>query len=328
MLHEDCLSLGLIPKKIQKIANDDTVRYRYYDSTGKLVYKACTKCNEILPEDRFSFRKRTVDQLEARCKPCFRQNEKTYRDHTPGYTEGKNRRATLRRSSRTTEQTAQDASTLRPDGKKTCPGCGMHKELVLFPTTKLSPDGRGTLCKECDRLDKKTRRADDPRWGKDISSRCKEKYMLRTDEEILEDRSRLRPSGNKTCRTCKNSLTLNLFYNCRTEADGLSKVCTPCLRDYLLWKKKLSIELYWTRKNIPLVCYVCGNEYAHIDHVVPKARGGGDELANLLPLCVHHNTSKSDTPLDQWLYEKHPHLLEEVLRRVIFEYGVNPFPQV
>lgn len=326
MLHEDCLAVGLTPKKIQKIANDDTVRYRYYDSSGNLVYKACTKCNDILPAGRFSFRNRTIDQLETRCKTCFSLDEKSYRDRSPGYMKNKNRRAVHKRLSRSPEQLADAARTLRPDGKKTCITCGTYKELTLFANNRTSPDGRSGVCMECDRLDKKTRRDADPRWGKDIAVRCNERYRLRTDEQVLADRKRLRPTGNKTCKTCKQILPLTLYYNSRTEADGLSSACTPCVRDYLLWKKKLSIELYWTSKNIPLECYVCGDTYSHIDHVVPKSKHGGDELTNLLPLCVHHNTSKSDIPLDQWLYRKHPYEMERVLRKVIFEYGVNPFP--
>jgi 5-methylcytosine-specific restriction endonuclease McrA len=44
-------------------------------------------------------------------------------------------------------------------------------------------------------------------------------------------------------------------------------------------------------------CWQCRREgkdakAATIDHVIARARGGGDEMRNLEPLCVLHNSSK------------------------------------
>lgn len=40
-------------------------------------------------------------------------------------------------------------------------------------------------------------------------------------------------------------------------------------------------------------CYYCGaNDATHVDHVVPKAKGGGDELDNLVAACARCNLRK------------------------------------
>ncbi len=44
----------------------------------------------------------------------------------------------------------------------------------------------------------------------------------------------------------------------------------------------------------------------HIDHVVPKSRGGSDERTNLVASCPKHNAQKSDMDLDEfyvWMEE-------------------------
>jgi 5-methylcytosine-specific restriction endonuclease McrA len=44
-----------------------------------------------------------------------------------------------------------------------------------------------------------------------------------------------------------------------------------------------------------------GNE---IDHVVPLARGGRHEIANILPACRACNASKGTKLLDEWQAER------------------------
>lgn len=49
-------------------------------------------------------------------------------------------------------------------------------------------------------------------------------------------------------------------------------------------------------------CNGCGNQYLikdfHIDHIVPKAKGGGDYYTNYQLLCGHCNTTKGDRPME------------------------------
>ncbi len=50
------------------------------------------------------------------------------------------------------------------------------------------------------------------------------------------------------------------------------------------------------------LCNGCGNEYLmkdfHIDHIIPKAKGGGDYYDNYQLLCGHCNTTKGDRPME------------------------------
>ena len=40
-------------------------------------------------------------------------------------------------------------------------------------------------------------------------------------------------------------------------------------------------------------CYYCGSDNAtHVDHIIPKAKGGGDEMHNLVAACATCNQSK------------------------------------
>ena len=41
-------------------------------------------------------------------------------------------------------------------------------------------------------------------------------------------------------------------------------------------------------------CWMCGAQYAHLDHVKPLSKGGAHMLANLRPACAPCNLAKSD----------------------------------
>ena len=66
---------------------------------------------------------------------------------------------------------------------------------------------------------------------------------------------------------------------------------------------------YWTQANIDYLygkqrgyCAECRNHYRskdmQIDHVTPRSKGGGNELANLQLLCAHCNSVKGDGTMD------------------------------
>lgn len=54
------------------------------------------------------------------------------------------------------------------------------------------------------------------------------------------------------------------------------------------------------------VCHLCGKPGANtIDHIIPRALGGTDELDNLRPAHKRCNSSRGAMPLDQW-FLRHP----------------------
>ena len=60
------------------------------------------------------------------------------------------------------------------------------------------------------------------------------------------------------------------------------------------------------------LCQGCGlppedllpGEVFHVDHVVPVARGGGEELENKQLLCPTCNSSKGTLPMDKWVHRR------------------------
>lgn len=53
-------------------------------------------------------------------------------------------------------------------------------------------------------------------------------------------------------------------------------------------------------------CHYCGKLATTIDHVVPKAKGGSDEIDNLVPSCYQCNHKKAARDYDETTGQKHP----------------------
>lgn len=47
-------------------------------------------------------------------------------------------------------------------------------------------------------------------------------------------------------------------------------------------------------------CFYCGADASHVDHVVPRARGGRDDMENLVPACATCNTDKGSKTIGEW----------------------------
>lgn len=47
-------------------------------------------------------------------------------------------------------------------------------------------------------------------------------------------------------------------------------------------------------------CVYCGDDASHVDHQTPKARGGTDDLSNLVPCCMSCNISKGMMTVEEW----------------------------
>ena len=49
-------------------------------------------------------------------------------------------------------------------------------------------------------------------------------------------------------------------------------------------------------------CVVCGAPATQVDHIVPKVKGGTDELSNLQAMCATHNLKKGDRTIERGTY--------------------------
>lgn len=54
-------------------------------------------------------------------------------------------------------------------------------------------------------------------------------------------------------------------------------------------------------------CVYCGQPAEHVDHVRPLARGGREQLGNLVPACGRCNRSKHDLLLTEWRPDRVAH---------------------
>lgn len=133
----------------------------------------------------------------------------------------------------------------------------------------------------------------------------------RTPEQVAQDQARLRPDGVKVCSKCRAALPLDAFYRHLIAADGLTSRCRKCAsRRRLLHQGTLD---WWAQNGMdPNVCTYCGTDVnylgknpdasqLHVDHIVPRCRGGSDEPENLAPACAWCNISKGARCLADWL---------------------------
>ena len=47
-------------------------------------------------------------------------------------------------------------------------------------------------------------------------------------------------------------------------------------------------------------CVYCGSDASHVDHQTPRARGGSDEISNLVPSCALCNIAKGMMTVEEW----------------------------
>lgn len=214
---------------------------------------------------------------------------------------------------------------------KTCYSCRNVLSASLFGRNRDSKFNLAGLCRKCDASrnhERQTRLASDgvsTVQAETIRIR-RQKYNLRSDNEIIQDRFRLRSDGTKTCKSCKTHGLFSDFYSDKGLPDGLADICKYCANDYAKAHRTKEYIDHWGNKNIPVICYVCKTiESIQIDHVIPKKLHGSDDPSNRLPLCAKHNVSKNGRTLNKWLLEYHPDKYDEVMHRVIVEYQVWPF---
>lgn len=131
----------------------------------------------------------------------------------------------------------------------------------------------------------------------------------RTDAELTEATLEAHPDGAKRCRS-GHEADVSDFYRDRSRTDGLSLYCA---RHYQRTHRAV-MRSEWDCTT----CFYCGSsmDEFHVDHVVPVALGGEDDMRNYVPSCAPCNLSKNDAPVADWYMRKfgrafdatrHPH---------------------
>jgi 5-methylcytosine-specific restriction endonuclease McrA len=162
-------------------------------------------------------------------------------------------------------------------------------------------------------------------------------------------------SGEKWCTRCKAWHPRSRFGIDRSRGDGLAAKClslrvvlTPSerrervnagYRRYYAGEggRAIRSRVYARKRGIePLppigadylldwfggLCAYCSKSASTFDHIVAVANGGRTEPGNIVPACVHCNSSKGARPLFPWLNARrsgaeHPALMEVIALGVV-----------
>jgi 5-methylcytosine-specific restriction enzyme A len=146
--------------------------------------------------------------------------------------------------------------------------------------------------------------SENPEWGElenfhnICSTNCKEEKHLERDFKIVK-----RKTKTYLCADCKYLWVAEIESN-KKDVEGINYLCCPncgsIIKKFKLKKikrkaftKSIRHEVF---KRDNYKCKECGvpNKKAilHIDHIIPLAKGGTDELDNLQTLCEACNISK------------------------------------
>ena len=192
---------------------------------------------------------------------------------------------------------------------KKCSHCGREKESTKFNHDNDRPDKLACACRHC-------------------NAAIATASMIRRTAYF-----KLHPITEKKCCYCKVTKTVKEFYKNVSVADGYKNYCKLCV--LLVHKKRSHLTTWWYRRcfgggrGIPTndvtpfevkqmydanpCCTYCGvslqgvNIYnAHVDHKIPKKRGGTDKIENLCIACKECNRMKhamTDTEFRAFLLE-------------------------
>ena len=303
----------------------DGFKGKYYvlpDDESVCLAKTCSVCREVLSASCFSRSNRYTRGLSSSCSSCNQKyldrwngsrTPRTYSDSqlfslkvdVTGLSEIKMRRCKGRpQGSYWIDEDSGDCVA------RTCAKCMSVKSSDSFPYRSGRRYNLGPTCIDCLRKDGKDRRnLPGYRSKKSILAKAKRSANnLRTSAEINADRWRIRPSGTKTCGSCREDKVFDQFYTCRGNNDGLQHLCIPCKHRDWVYKKRKKYEKYWNSRDIDLVCYICTKPWEEPDHVIPKALGGPDTLDNTMPICASCNRGKEgkmDNLLLPWLESRY-----------------------
>lgn len=120
---------------------------------------------------------------------------------------------------------------------------------------------------------------------------------------IQKNRRGLKKFGKRKCLKCKIIFTLNednFFHNNSKGASGFDWYCKKCHKE--------NGRKYYTTANLKnrfnflkkynFTCQYCGRKAPeiqfHIDHIIPKSKGGSSEEKNLILACDECNIGKGN----------------------------------
>lgn len=222
---------------------------------------------------------------------------------------------------------------------RNCAKCQIIKHVDEFYKDKSKSHGIGSYCADCalmewrasfvprpprPRVEPKPRTKEQNRSYRESQNK---RLTSRSKSDVLKDQKRIRPNGTKKCGSCKQTFVISNFHHNIYSADGLFRYCKTCHHRKNTERIRQKHVKYWTKRNIPIECYVCGGPYEESEHIIPLTLEGPDVLANMLPSCVECNRGvggKHFRPLREWLSTKYPADEAKIIIDRVAGYGVDP----
>lgn len=164
---------------------------------------------------------------------------------------------------------AADAKT------KVCPDCERRRRLTSFGVNNARPDGRAYLCREC------------------MAARDRTKYAASREEAVEKARQKRARNPEASRRACRN---WRLRHPQRAAADKARQQALRRRRRAAGGPEPTPDEVRELLAAFNWTCPYCEagdlRPSFQLDHIVPLAQGGRNEIDNRVPCCPDCNRSK------------------------------------
>lgn len=216
--------------------------------------------------------------------------------------------------------------------EKPCSKCGslMPADSAHFPVDRRATCGLGSWCRPCLRADSNQRRAANPGHSREIARRSyhknREARLQRAKEWKAENADHVRLYAAQYHESRREELvarSLRYYHDHKTEYQARSRAWRLRNPDRLAenrcryehanpdmvraWRRNRRARLSGSQGSHTAAderaqmrrqggcCYYCGEGVSgghHVDHVIPLARGGGNDPSNLVVACPQCNLRK------------------------------------
>lgn len=222
---------------------------------------------------------------------------------------------------------------------KRCRLCGEDKPLDEFGPDKKSGDRHEYRCRDCNRNRAQEHRKANPQRTLEINRKS---YQKLSDKRCAEARQYAKDHPDRIKQARRNYVQGH-----RDKINSSRRVWTASNRELANERRKryerrhpesvtrknavrrsraaglpsTLTKKQWsaTLKRFGFKCAYCGGSPQELqaDHFIPLTRGGGFTWGNMVPACVHCNSSKYNTDPLEWLVSKEHGL---VTYAIVFDY--------
>lgn len=274
-------------------------RFMYFSDTGEPAARQCKSCDLVKRIEEYSYSaSHGKRKYKSYCKPCNSVKSYKWNQDNPERANASAERYVSSLKGRTPLEVESDKLEMYPTGAKACSHCSETLPIGSFYPDVYTRGGLSSRCVGCTYASSRAWAVENPERIRELDRQMRIRFNNRSPEALLVDQMRIHPSGKKRCKACKEFLPFINFYRNGIRYDGISARCGSCTVKHNSMSRRQRRPKYWVSRGIPIECYICGDDFEEVEHVVPLALDGLDVDENTLPACVVCNRSKNDTPLE------------------------------